>query len=404
MSAVSGAWARDRGECPQPRYRTRVLVSCDHYLPGSQGGGPIRSIAALRDALAEDVDFHVVTRDRDLGARRAYPDVVVGRWTEHAGTAVLYCPPGMPSLKRWEMTIRDVRPDVVYLNSMFSPRYSLAPLLARRLGYVGGPRFLLAPRGELHPGALAIRRAKKTAFLRLAMGTRLLRGVAWHATTSEEAEQIRRWFGARATIIVAPVLSTRAPVTTTRRPPKRSGHLEVVFLSRICPKKNLLGAIEMLRDVPGTVRFNLFGPKEDRDYWAKCSAAISRLPANVTVSDHGPVGADHVPDAFARNHVLLFPTHGENFGHVIAEALVAGVPVLVSDKTPWRDLAKHRAGWDIPLDRSDLFRERLAALIAMDGAEFDGWSEGARRCGLARANEVFSVQRNRELFTGLGSP
>jgi glycosyltransferase involved in cell wall biosynthesis len=177
----------------------------------------------------------------------------------------------------------------------------------------------------------------------------------------------------------------------------------VAFLSRISPKKNLLGAIEMLHGAPGTVRFNIFGPKEDKDYWRRCLGAIARLPPNVTVADHGALGIGEVSEAFRENHVLLFPTHGENFGHVIVEALQAGVPVLVSDRTPWRDLATERAGWDLPLDRPDLFRKCLSELIAMGAAEFETWSHGARRYGLARANDASAVERYRALFRSVKS-
>jgi len=380
--------------------RPRVLVAADHYLPGVNGGGPIRSIAAIVRALGNEVDFRVVTRDRDLGATEPYRDVVAGAWTSHEETRVFYCPEGEPSLATWQRLIHETCPDVVYLNSFFSPRFSIAPLLVRRRGKAPGVRFVLAPRGELHPGALALKRPKKEAFLRLSRALGLLRGVVWHATVPEEAEQIRRWFGVRALAGVAPVLAGRVPGERSAAARKRPGVLEVAFLSRISPKKNLLGAIELLSDVAGDVRFNVYGPKEDADYWQRCRRALDALPANVTVRDHGPVEGEKVTAALAGNHVLLFPTHGENFGHVVLEALLAGVPVLTSDQTPWRDLELHAAGWDLPLTRPQAFRDKLAELVAMDGAEHARWSRGARRLGLAYAEDREAVARNRALFVG----
>jgi glycosyltransferase involved in cell wall biosynthesis len=378
--------------------RRRVLVSCDHYLPGTNAGGPIRSISALVAKLGEEVEFHIVTRDRDLGATQAYCGVSVGGWTEQCGSRVRYWAPGEASLGGWRVVIRDIRPDFVYLNSVFSPRYSIAPLLLRLLKGTGVIRFVIAPRGELHPGALAIRRPKKRAFLHAARLSGLLRDVTWHATADEEGEQIRQWFGDSSRIVVAPVMSAFTPGETSQRASKRPGHLEVAFLSRISPKKNLLGAIEMLREVPGTVRLNIFGPKEDMRYWARCAQAIARLPRNVSVCDHGPIAHDRLPDALARNHVLLFPTHGENFGHVIAEALLVGLPVLVSDQTPWRNLEACHSGWDLPLARTDLFRERLGALVNMGERELEEWSRGARAKGDVYARNTDAVRRNRDLF------
>lgn len=376
----------------------RVLVACDHYLPGVNAGGPIRSIAAIVRGLRDVLDFRIVTRDRDLGATEPYTGVSAGRWTTHDGTALFYCAEGEPTLRSWDAILRDVRPDVVYLNSFFSPRFSIAPLLLRRRGRTRGVRFVLAPRGELHPGALAIRRGKKHAFLRVARASGLLRGIVWQATAAEEAEQIRTWFGARADVRLAPVLATAAGSARATGQAKEPGKLELAFLSRVSPKKNLLGALELLRSVPGAVRLNVYGPKEDAGYWASCREVIATLPDNVSIVDHGPVAAADVGAAFAANHAFLFPTHGENFGHVILEALLAGVPVVTSDQTPWRDLAARHAGWDLPLATPSAFHDALAALVAMDQAELARWSEGARAHGLAYVGDPGSLAATRALF------
>jgi glycosyltransferase involved in cell wall biosynthesis len=394
--------------------KPRILVSCDHYLPGVRAGGPIRSISALVATLGGELDFRIVTRDRDLGATTPYPGVRPGVWMVRGGAQVLYWPAGDPSPAAWERVLRAVQPDVVYLNSLFSPRYSLAPLALRRLGRAPEARWVVAPRGELHPGALAIRAWKKQPFLRLARAAGLLDGAVWHATAAEEAEHVRACFGDEAHVVVAPVVSALraaseardssegdAPAAAPRlRAAKRPGRLEVAFLSRVSPKKNLLGAIELLHGVPGAIHLNLYGPKEDAAYWERCRRAIAALPSNVQIRDHGEVAAADVPAALARNHVLLLPTFGENFGHVILESLLAGVPVLVSDQTPWRDLERRRAGWDLALADADGFRSRLAALVSMDEAELAPWSRGAREAGVAYARDPEAVRRSRDLLTG----
>ncbi|HZR71105.1 MAG TPA: glycosyltransferase [Burkholderiales bacterium] len=378
--------------------RPRVLVSCDHYLPGVKAGGPIRSISGLVSALGGELDFRIVTRDRDLGAGERYAGVRPGHWYARDGAQVLYWPPAGAAPAAWRAVIGSLRPDVVYLNSFFSPRYTLAPLLVRRAGRAPAARFVLAPRGELHPGALAIRSWKKLPFLRLARVAGLTAGVTWHATAEEEATNIRRWFGRAARVVVAPVLAPPAPEVRVARAPKRAGQLEVAFLSRIGPKKNLLGAIEVLRGVTGSVRLNVYGPKEDAAYWERCRRAIVALPPNVRVRDRGPLAAADVASALARSDVLLFPTFGENFGHVVLEALLAGVPVLASDRTPWRGLAAREAGWDVPLEDVAAFRERLAALVAMDDLEWQRWSRGARSLGRSYVDDPGAVARSRELF------
>jgi glycosyltransferase involved in cell wall biosynthesis len=109
----------------------------------------------------------------------------------------------------------------------------------------------------------------------------------------------------------------------------------VVFISRISPMKNLLVAIESLMHSTGRVVMSIYGPIEDKAYWARCQAAIERLPSNVEAIYKGALGRDRVRQKFAENDLFLFPTLGENFGHVIAESLSASCPVVCSDRTPW---------------------------------------------------------------------
>ncbi len=116
---------------------------------------------------------------------------------------------------------------------------------------------------------------------------------------------------------------------------------------------------------------------EDRDYWEKCLAVIRTLPASVTVSFDGPVPHEAVTGVLQQHHLFVLPTLGENFGHAIFEALLAGKPVLISDKTPWSQLPEKKAGHDLALDPV-LFGRTLGFYAMMDQAGYDEWSRAAR--------------------------
>ena len=102
----------------------------------------------------------------------------------------------------------------------------------------------------------------------------------------------------------------------------------------------------------------------------------------------------------AESHALYMPSAGENFGHTMLEALTAGRPLLVSDRTPWRGLAAEHAGWDLPLDRPEAFTETVERLCAMDQAEYDGWSAGARERAMRHLDDKASVEASLRLFKG----
>ena len=95
---------------------------------------------------------------------------------------------------------------------------------------------------------------------------------------------------------------------------------------------------------------------------------------------------------------MLFPTFGENFGHVIFEALAAGCPILLSDQTPWRGLKEKGCGWDFPLSDHGAFRRCLQQCVDMDAGSFNRLSHGARECALDYAHNSGGLEQNRELF------
>jgi glycosyltransferase involved in cell wall biosynthesis len=116
----------------------------------------------------------------------------------------------------------------------------------------------------------------------------------------------------------------------------RNNHLNLIFLSRISPMKNLDYLLQLLRRVNVPIDLSICGPLEVPEYWAECKNLISELPANIAVKYRGEVPPERVPEVFAQHDVFFLPTRGENFGHVIFESLAAGTCVVLSDRTPWQ--------------------------------------------------------------------
>lgn len=377
--------------------RLRVAATVDYYLPGYKAGGAIRTVSNLAAQLADELALSIVTRDRDMGDAEPYPGIPAGAWGRVEGTPVRYLAPGERSARAVARALREARPQVIYLNSAFSPVFTLQPLLLRRLGRLGSVPVIVAPRGEFARGALVAKRAKKLAFLRAARLTGLYRGVLWQASSELEAGEVRQWFGRDARVFVAPDPRER-PGAAPPPAPKRPGELRAVFLGRIAPNKNLLGALEMLAEVRGDVRFFVFGPVDDAATWDACRARIAALPPNVQVEYGGVLPRDRVPGALASSHLLLFPTLGENFGHAVLEALLAGLPVLTSDRTSWGGLNPAGAGWTLPLDAPGRFTAVLQEYVGMDGGEHARRSAAARAFGEAAARDEGVLEANRALF------
>lgn len=375
----------------------KVLVVIGTYLPGVRGGGHIQSVAALSQHLAGKAQFYIVCQDRDEGDDRPYPGIPIGDWTTQGNSSVLYLSASQFTLRRICSSIRAVQPDVVYLNTLFSVRETLLPLLACRL-LRSSATVVLAPRGCLDPGALSLKSAKKAVFIRLVRLSGVTRGVVWQASTEMESTYI---VDAMGSVEVA-VASNLVPLVSLPRsapPAKESGRLRLVFYSRVSPKKNLLYLIERLRAVKGSVELTVAGPLEDERYWSRCRASLDHPGlTHVTWHSTGPIYRSEVADLLAGHDLFALPTLGENFGHVVIEALTAGTPVLLSDRTPWKGIEDLGAGWEVSLD--DPVRWETALQAACD-ADDRTWSSRRTAACSARHklfNQEAAIEQNLALF------
>jgi glycosyltransferase involved in cell wall biosynthesis len=347
------------------------LLLIRRYLPGLRYGGPLRSIVNIVDALGGDLDIRVCCLDRDLGDMAPYPGLDYDHWMPVAGARVHYLRP------RWRLVLDVLKVlneqprETIYLSGTFDPIFSILPLFARRLGLLGRRPMVIAARGELAPAALALKALKKRVFLGVASLIGLHKGVIWHATKPAEADEIHAVIGApRQTIRIVGNLPTllRADESSFSRGASRP--LRIAFLSLIGRMKNLSFALNMLRRVQSPVVFTIYGTIVEHEYWAECQALRGTLPPHIQTVYGGEVRYENVAKELATQDVFLLPSLGENFGHVIFEALEMGLPVVISDRTPWRNLQAAGVGYDLSLDDENGFAKAIDALAAMPADEF----------------------------------
>lgn len=370
----------------------------DYFLPGFRGGGPIRTLDNMRKQLGGEVVLSVFTRDRDLGAHEAYKGIKVNQWNESPDGPIYYASPDKFGASGVFEALKANSFDIIYLNSFFSPDGSIFPLIAiRRLAKK--PRVLLAPRGEFSKGALELKWLKKQLFLSIARLLNLHGDVFWHASTPLEAEDIRRIFpGADGRIFVAadPVL-VEVPDSELPAFNKTEGQLRIAFISRISPMKNIDGLLRIIATVSLPVRLDIFGPVEDESYWAQCTKLITELPNNIVVTFNGSVKPDSVSGIFAEYDLFTFPTHGENFGHVIFESLRVGTPVLVSDQTPWQQ--DDKGGLTvIPLHDIKGWRNAIEVAAHRNNEAHQAARNAAQNYAVRYAKHANTQQENLNLF------
>lgn len=372
----------------------RIALLTPYYAPGYRGGGPIRTAVAMVAEHGADHEFLVLTGDTDWGETAPLP-VPTGRWIDVGNAKVWYARAASPrALLTGLGQVRRAHPDVLYLNSVLHPSFSILPLALAGLGYFGRARVLLAPRGELGTGALGLKASKKRVFLTTARALGLHRSVTWHASSGREAAEITAVFpGARVVIreneVLLPPQSLPPTTPPTDRLDEPDPALRIVFLSRLAPKKGLHLLLTALARVTAPVTLRIVGDG-DPAYRADCLALAALLPPNVRVSFVGPVPPERVPSVFASADLFAFPTAHENFGHVVAEALATSCPVLLADVTPWTPVLRDGGG------------ALVGSLEPADwAAAIDGWAAAdpaqrlARRQGAGRAYDDWQSRRVR---------
>jgi len=378
-----------------------ILIFAHFYLPGTRAGGPIRSISNLIENLGNEYDFKIITADRDIGDKVSYKNIQKNTWVQIGKAEVYYIPTKFINVLSLVKLIKSSNCSFYYLNSFFDPRFSFLPLFFRWTRLIPSKPILIAPRGEFSKAALNIKSFKKRLYLIFLKNLGLLKDAVWQASSDSEKNDIYRSLigvSINKTSISIPLKNLKvAPdllqfyekifisgnlASSSSRSNSSSGellrNLNICFASRISKMKNLDFLLKILLKVRSKVVLNIHGPAEDLDYWSVCKNLIDQLPSNIQVNVYGAYKNEDVEIILGENDIFFLPTLGENFGHVIFEALKSGLPVLISDRTPWVNLEVSKAGWVGSLNEPIFFVETIEKLAKMSPNELQVYKDGAR--------------------------
>ena len=340
-----------------------VAVFVAYYVPGTRAGGPIRSVFNLVSALGDRFDFSILTLDHDFGHDDPYPGVTAYEWTQVGKARVKYLGTGWRAIRAIVAEAVGTDAKVILLNSVFERRFSMLPLWSRVIAGRALDPVVLAPRGELSEAGQRSKPRRKALYLAMLKACGIPQRITWMASSEYEKRDIERTFGRVRVRMAPPLPYCRQGQGWVASHAKESGRLRAVFVGRIVPHKGLHVALEALSRVRGRVRLEIAGPIEDEHYWDTCQRRIDELPHDVEYL--GLLDRPALEAALGRAELFVLPTRSENFGHAIAEALAAGVPLLISDATPWRGLFDRGVGWDLPLADEQAFADALQAAVDM---------------------------------------
>jgi glycosyltransferase involved in cell wall biosynthesis len=269
------------------------------------------------------------------------------------------------------------KPDIIYLNSMYSPYFTMLPLIVAKWSNINC-KIIVAPRGMLSKGALNLKPLKKQLFLTASRMTGLFKNIIFHASSELEVEETKQVFGEGTRVFHAMNLTPQKELNKVKRI-KETDQVKLVYLGRISEVKNLLQCISTLKKTSSQYHFSLdvYGPEENLDYLTMCKNEIATLPAHVSIQMKGGVDNAGINALLSNYHFLFLLTLNENFGHAIVEGFTAGCPAIISDRTPWRNLEEKKCGWDLPLNDNKKIIDTLHFAASMNQETYDIWSEAA---------------------------
>ena len=344
-----------------------------HTVASTQAshGGPSRSVPFLCDALADQgVSVRLLTtvperEDADAilpGKGVTTLTVPETGWLR----SVLRSP--FAFYRALRSAVQENPPDLLHDHGVWLPSNVAAALVAWQTGLP----FAISTRGMLTDWALQHNRWKKrlawAAYQKRVLGQADL----FHVTSQEEINALRALgFDQPAVIIPNGVPLPDMPAEEWGD----SDEHRALFLSRVHPKKGL----PMLLDAWATVRpagwtLEIVGPSEE-GHRAELEEQARQLGLEEVIQFFGPVPDDEKWDVYRRADLFVLPTHSENFGIVVAEALAAGVPALTTTGAPWQDLEHHDCGWWVEPTEQALTTALREAVGASDETR---WAMGRR--------------------------
>jgi glycosyltransferase involved in cell wall biosynthesis len=382
------------------KMKKKVLIMAGYYVPSVKGGGPIQSIKNLVDNLSDKIDFYIVAADRDLGDDNPFENIKVDEWIKVGEANVFYTNKSLLTWKKVQDLICCIDYNVLYLCSFFAYKDSIIPIILNKINRISPKKIIVSPRGQFSKGALSLKSFKKLMYLKLSKFLGLYSGITWHATTDIEKTDIQKIFGTNINIKIAGNLTKNYQnVIYNKSLAKIPGELKIVYISRIHPMKNLLQVLELLKKINKKIEFSIYGPVEDGYYWGKCKEAIKQLPKNIIVNYYGLISNEKVNEIYDKNHIFILLTLGENFGHAISEALIGGCPVVISDRTPWRELETHQVGWDVPLENEKVIVNVLKECVEMDNPKYQEMSMNAYLFSKNISNSQKRIRTYLEMFS-----
>lgn len=326
----------------------KVLYTGTLYV--NAGGPAFSTYNTMRGLNAIGVDTHVLMYEMGVGGKLIGNDIPVHFAKKPIEHSFCYS----PSYKREIISCGDF--DIYQAQGVWQYNtYALVDVARKR-----GKPYIITPRGMLYPQDIA---KSKSWFKKMSLKIRLLddlnRAACVHVTCEDEMNHCRN-LGVTSPIAIVP-----NPVEIKEYPnAKKDDVFRLGYLGRISRRKNVEGLIYAWSELGDKVKDNaelLIIGGGDEEYMAFLKKEVARLNLS-NVRFTGFISGQEKEDTLSSLSVLAMPSEFENFGNVIVEGLVRGIPCIATTGAPWKDLEDYQCGWWVEYNQAAITKAVQSAL------------------------------------------
>jgi glycosyltransferase involved in cell wall biosynthesis len=340
-----------------------IYIITEYFHPFSDAGGPIRSIENILLIFNNTFNIAVLTSDKDYKGN-ILPNAIGSNIVQLEPSTlckIIYISNNLRGFNTLFNSIKTL--DIIYANGLFKPSLNFVPIIKSY-------KLIVAPRGMLQAPLLQQKWFQKKLYLSVLKFIFFFKKVKWHATTEQEASEIRSLFGNKSDIKVIPNIPV-SPYKPAKISRKESHSLSLVYYGLIVENKGLLILIQNLKTLNLPISLDIYGSIKDYLYWEKCLQEINTNNSQATFNYLGHANPSESQSILAKYDAFVLLTKGENFGHSIYESLSVGTPVIITNKTPWKfNESANPPGWIINYSNegidTDSLKQTLTNLYHMD--------------------------------------
>ena len=303
-----------------------------HYIPSMDRtwGGTAMYMQLLTKELGRLVDLYVVSHSSDNELPMEY--------------CTTYYLPSWKQLSvmknEWYNLLLKLHPNVVHINGCWTPSCALLQKWAQQLGY----KVVLTPHGMLEPWILKRHYWTRKLPALLLYQKRAIKCVDYlHATAESEKDNLLK-LGYNDKIAV---IANGLDVEDIKMKSTWKCNKELLFLSRVHVKKGINFLIEAVASLKTEMQGYVvrIAGEGEKNYINELRFLATRLGVNDIIHFEGGIYGNRKWELFQQADLFILPTHSENFGIVVAEALACGTPVITTKGTPWSELESEHCGW-----------------------------------------------------------